>query len=378
MTFRPNNKYRRICFTANLPDGKDFTDYDLEALRVALNPTFLICQPELAPGTGQKHFQGYVELGKQRKGQTVMNCFERWGIRAHLEPAMGTAKQNEDYCSKEESRAEGGSTFRFGEPSQDGQGQRTDLRELFQAVKEGATAAQLCDMDAGRWAVHRKALEEYRMLCQPKRTWPTKLIFIWGPTGTGKTCHAQELEPETVSYRDPFLTGFTGSSENILFDDFNWRKMDAKFWLTLCDRYPMTVEVKGGQRNWAPRTIVFTSNDDPKEWWPESRPETLAAIHRRMDEFGTTMRLGEPVPHTQRLLTQFLSTGQQRLSGATRASTEETAIVDLTQDDSDEEHSQASFHELERRAAKRARDGKAQQLCLQQDAQTSCEHPECQ
>lgn len=133
----------------------------------------------------------------------------------------------------------------------------------------------------------------------------------------------------------------------------------------------MTVEVKGGYRNWAPKTIIFTSNDDPKDWWPESRPETRAAIHRRMEEFGKTTHLGELVPHTRSLKDMLIrkrpepepvagpSTGPQPPSGAMKISSSgdleaETQVVDLTWD-SDEEHSCPSDYELERRALKRGK-----------------------
>lgn len=359
----------RLTFTVNLPDGKSWEDYDLETFRARLNPTFLVMGREVV---GRKHFQGYFELEKKILGSKIDKIFRSsfpLPMSVHYEVTRGSGQQNLEYCTKEDEEA-----FIFGQPSFN-PGQRNDLVTLFEAVKEGTGPAELADLDPKRWAVHRKALEEYRMLVRPKRTWPSELVFIWGPTGTGKTCHAMELEPETVSYREPFLTGYTGSSDAVLFDDFNWRKMDPKFWLTLCDRYPMTVEVKGGYRNWAPRTIIFTSNDDPKDWWPESRPETRAAIHRRMEEFGKTTHLGELVPHTRSLKDMLLrkrpepepeagpSTGPQPLSGAMKLTsggdlTDDTQVIDLSLSDDEDEHSCPSDYELEQRRLKKARAGK--------------------
>lgn len=362
MPWKPTNQYIRLTFTINLVDGKSWEDYDLETFRTRLNPSFLVMGRE---EVGRKHFQGYFELEKKRLGSRIDKIFRTtWPLptSVHYEVSNGSGQQNLDYCTKEDKEA-----FIFGTPTS-AQGERSDLAALFQAVKEGVGAADLADMDVKRWAVHRQALEEYRMLVRPKRTWPTELVFIWGPTGTGKTCHAMELQPETVIYRDPFMTGFTGSSDAVLFDDFNWRKMDPKYWLTLCDRYPMTVEVKGGVRNWAPKTIIFTSNDDPREWWPESRPETLAAVHRRMNEFGKTTHLGELVPHTRSLRDMLLpkrkepepvagpSTGPPPPSGAMSLTESgdleaETQIVEVDMTDDSQEHSCPSDYEVERRRA---------------------------
>lgn len=346
MPWKPTSQYLRITFTVNLQDDKTWEDYDLETFRTRLNPSFLILGKETGDG-GRKHFQGYVEFGKKRLGSAMDRCFRlTWPLptSCHYEISSGTAEQNERYCSKEDA-----TPFRFGEPKP-GQGTRSDLAGLFTAVKEGATDVELAEMDVGKWAVHRKALAEYRQFLQPKRSWPTKLIFMWGPTGNGKTAQAQHFEPETVHYRDPFVQGYTGSSETVLFDDFDWKRMAPKYWLTLCDRYPMTIEVKGGLRNWAPKIIIFTSNDDPKTWWPEAPPATLQAIHRRMDEFGEIRQLGEPVPHTQKLLSQFFL---KPASSSAGSGTRHKRTSDS--EDEEEEHSQPSDYEEEQRALKRTK-----------------------
>ena len=60
MPFSDNNKYRRLCFTANIPQDKDFSDFPLETLRIRLNPGYMVAQEEIA-STGQKHYQGYFD-----------------------------------------------------------------------------------------------------------------------------------------------------------------------------------------------------------------------------------------------------------------------------------------------------------------------------
>jgi len=343
VTWNPANQYHRVCFTANIPTGRTFVNFSMDSLRTRLNPAFMIGGQETA-STGQPHFQGYFELPKKMAASKIMKHFEDWGIKAHLEAAKGSADDNIKYCSKEDK-----TPFRFGEPKP-GQGTRTDLGQLFQAVKDGATDEGLIDLDAGKWAVHRKALQEYRMICTPKRSFPSTLVFLYGPTGTGKTMHAQELSPQTVEYRCPFMIGYTGASPNVLFDDFDWTKMSAKYWLTLCDRYAMTVETKGGSLNWAPKIICFTSNDDPKTWWPEAPQATREAIHRRMDEFGEIKMLGALVPKSQNLLDKYLTPAAPAPlpivpalagagAGAGGGGSANTEPIDLTQDsDSDAGH----------------------------------------
>lgn len=358
MPWNPKHGYKRITFTVNLPDGKTWTDYDLSALRVRLGSTLNYLIMGFEGGTEKtprKHFQGYLEYSKKKLGSAMDNAFRvtfPLPISCRYFISAGTAEENEKYCKgyrpdgsfKEEAENE---FYEWGTPAP-GQGSRSDLASAFARIKEGATDVELAEEAPQLWGQYRKALSEFRHLVEPKRNWATQLVFLWGPTGNGKTAQAMlhEPTPTPIFYRDPFISGLHGSSESVLFDDFDWKRMPPKFWLQMCDRYPMSVEIKGGSRNWAPKTIIFTSNDDPKTWWPEAPPETRAAIHRRMDEFGKITMLGAPVPHTQRLLSAFFTVpvapASAAASGAKRAS---------PSDESDSEddwrtHSQASDYEL--------------------------------
>jgi len=49
------------------------------------------------------------------------------------------------------------------------------------------------------------------------------------------------------------------------------------------DRYPVSVETKGGAMPLAARTIWITSNLDPRMWYPELDADTLAALLRRLN-----------------------------------------------------------------------------------------------
>jgi len=366
MAWNAGNQYKRLTVTINLLDGKTHSDYDLETFRTRLNPSYLVMGRETAPGTGRKHFQAYVEFGKKLQGQKIDRLFRMTfplPHSVHYESSKGSAQQNKDYCSKEDK-----TPFEFGEPAA-GQGARTDLATLFQKVKDGAGDLELVETDAAKWAVHRKALSEYRLLCQVKRSWPTQLIFLWGPTGTGKSMHAQELNPEVVTWtKGGFLNGFTGSNSVLLFDDFDWEAMPFRTWLTITDRYPMTINIKGGFANFAPKTIIFTSNDDPKTWWMEQAPaHSLEAIHRRMDEFGDIKMLGVLVPKAQLLLSKYFAKPAAAPTvsappvgpaaagaGAGGVATPDTEIVDLTQDDDDDSEGNGQ-PKLRRSSTKRPR-----------------------
>jgi len=341
-------QYKRYLATCNLPTGKSSTDYSIDSLRVRMNASYIVAQWELAPTTRQEHLQLYWEVPKKVLGNRALKLLRKWLQNdPWIRPAKGTSAQNYEYCSKTDSRKPGTEPFEFGEPMH--QGARTDLDGLVEMIKDGCGDQKMIEANPKAFCQYAKGLTLVRGIYAKPRDAPSQLVFLWGRTGLGKTAQAMKLSPQPVRYRDPFIIGYNPSNPVVLFDDFNWKKMDVKYWLTLCDRYAMTVEVKGGHVNWAPTTIVFTSNDDPLEWWPAAPEDTRAAVHRRMAEFGETRQFGELVPHTQTLLTRYLqqpSAQSARASassgaGSSTGSKRGTPATPIIQLDSDDEQPQA-------------------------------------
>jgi len=348
--WKDSNQYKRMCFTVNLGEGGKFEDYDLSALAIRLKASFCIAGRETG-AEGRKHFQGYMEFEKKKYGKSINEEFRKTfplPLSCHYEATMGNADQNIKYCSKEDK-----DPFRMGKPAKTKEdGQRTGLVAAMELVKGGAPMLDVAQLQPTAWAQYRRSLDSYQAMLAPKRSAPTQSVYLWGPTGTGKTMHAHELEPATVFWTGSFLNGFTGAEEVILFDDFDHTKMHWQTFLTMTDRYPMTINVKGGFANFAPKTIIFTSNSDPKTWYPDVPAATREAIHRRMDEYGEIRFLGTLVPKEQNILTKFLIKKVKEPEGAGVDTTVPAAvsapppappsapvpmIIDLTEDSDDDD-----------------------------------------
>ena len=86
--------------------------------------------------------------------------------------------------------------------------------------------------------------------------------------------------------RAPDNTGqwFDGCDRDvILFDDVEVGQVPPfSLFKRLCDRYPITVAVKGGFITWKPKIIVFTSNYSINEWWQDLNAENIQARDRRI------------------------------------------------------------------------------------------------
>lgn len=115
-----------------------------------------------------------------------------------------------------------------------------------------------------------------------KRDWVTEVLVFWGRTGAGKTRLVHELA--TDLYIHPggaWFDGYDGQAD-VLFDDFGGSDFRLPYLLKLLDRYQMTVPIKGGFVQWAPRRIFITSNIDPNNWYSGAFIEHQAALRRRI------------------------------------------------------------------------------------------------
>lgn len=81
--------------------------------------------------------------------------------------------------------------------------------------------------------------------------------------------------------RSKFWDGYQ-DQPNVVIDEFRGG-IDVSHILRWCDRYPVRVEIKGSSKPFMARKIWFTSNVDPREWYPELDKETLDALLRRFN-----------------------------------------------------------------------------------------------
>jgi len=252
-------------FTLNNPEGQ----IEWPADKV----TYAIWQEEAAPTTGTIHYQGFVVLKRSQRISYVKKLLPT----AHWEARKGTREQAISYCEKSETKVAG--PWTFGKIKR--QGQRTDLEEAMKLVQEGCSEVEIANRMPSTWCHNFRALERYRRLRRPnKRTWQTKVIVRWGPTGSGKTRPVFEEHPDVreMYYRNSFWSTYSGE-EVVLWDDFDPRCISRQEFLTLTDRYPCQVRQIGGWAEWLPQIIYITSNFSPDDWYNRD-----PAVQRRIAE----------------------------------------------------------------------------------------------
>jgi len=246
--------------------------------------TYLVYQEELG-ASGTPHLQGYVEFSCARTLATVRELDGLSG--AHFEVAKGSPEQNQTYCKKEEGRL--GGPYEFGEVSK-GQGARNDLVVVRDAIRDGATVAELYDEHFAPFVRFERAFLNYKRFCQSPRDFKTFVVLLVGTPGTGKTRFAHMLMDMlgVSKYVVPppkgsglYFDQYMGET-SCLVDEMDGHVMTPTFFNLLCDRYPLTVPVHGtAGLQFVSRFLVFTTNYHPKYWW--KRGVNLEALYRRVD-----------------------------------------------------------------------------------------------
>ena len=131
-------------------------------------------------------------------------------------------------------------------------------------------------------------------------------IWIYGPGGSGKTHRAYLYTRSYRTYKcDLFNKGWFDGYDNheaVILDDFNPKPEDKetfKLLLSILDKYPLRVNVKGSSVNWNPTMLIITSQKPPWEYYgnpmtfrdrPEvwHKDEELRQLMRRIDLVVTT------------------------------------------------------------------------------------------
>lgn len=258
-------------------DDHDAQDY-ITWWREQPGCNYFLLGKESCPDTGRAHYQCYVEFSSAQTATVLQERHQaRWNKGVHLERREGTQQQAIDYCKKDGDWIEDGEAKR--------QGKSREADKLMEMVKDGANLRDILQAASGHaWCQYRSGLKEAMTLMRslrPPETPPSVHIY-YGTTGTGKTRLARSEGALPTVFREPFVSGSLGPK--VLFDDFDPQTMTRTWFLLLTDRYQQVVEVKGGEAEWAPTHIYFTTNYAPNTWMFKDNKPWDEACQRRITE----------------------------------------------------------------------------------------------
>ena len=245
-----------------------------------------IYQIEQCPDTGTYHIQGYYEFtrGVRRAHVQRVLCVPN----AHCDPRRGSPEKAANYCRKSESKIT--EPTEFGDLPV-GQGHRTDLEEIFTALDAGSTPQEVARAYPGAWARSFRAVDRYYLDIAPARTWPMETHVLYGPPGSGKSRAVHDwaareghriydVMSPNVTQGAIWFDGYQRQHAVLLDDFYGW--LPWTFLLKLLDRYPLSVQTKGGVCPFLSKVVFITSNQHPRYWYQYGRNMQWEALERRI------------------------------------------------------------------------------------------------
>lgn len=219
---------------------------------------------ERCPTTGKVHIQGYCAFpNPKRFGALRKMFFDCLRKESRFENAKGSDLDNRKYCSKEEDFLEiGEASSRSGQDDI----QRSDLRGSVEGIEGSTRLADFAQENPFAYVKYHAGIEKLITIYSQEKPRPVPtVLWLWGPTGSGKSAWAYEFMrrfPPACSVKctggKGFFNGLKDGARTIIMDDF--RKEDASYQdlLTLTDRYPTPVNTKGSYAMVVAEYIVIT------------------------------------------------------------------------------------------------------------------------
>ena len=192
---------------------------------------------------------------------------------------------------KEESRI--GGPYEFGVCPH--QGKRTDILDVKDKLDRGVPMRVIVQENFATMSrIYNFARTYKRIITQP-RSWPMQISLYIGPTGTGKSRRAQEEAGPNPYWvmNGKWFEDYDGE-EVVIWDEFYGHCCPFSLLLKILDRYPLKLECKGSAIEFVAKKIIFTSNQEPEEWYSGEKTHQMSwaenPLNRRLKEFGTFYR----------------------------------------------------------------------------------------
>ncbi len=284
----PGSRASRWAFTYNYNDEDEgMIRAMLEVVVVAGGPVqYMIVGREVAPTTGQLHFQGYLETTSTQRFGAIKKIL---GERVHVEVALGTREENEAYCKKE------GRWTAWGTPKA-GKGSRTDLLEIKAAMDGGMNLTGVSQAYFGQFLRYHKGFEKYRSLnVHPSGRGEMTIRWFWGPTGSGKTRAVRTIVDalgKDVYWLNPSPTGVWWNGydgqEIVVMDELRAGWFPHNILLRIFDRSPYRAPFHGGSVALENSLFLITTNNSPNVLYKD---DPSGALNRRVRDFGYVYEL---------------------------------------------------------------------------------------
>ena len=266
----PAGKFRGFVFT-NFK-----VDWDVQEMKEWTSVNFASVGFERTK-TGRAHHQGccYFKNPRVCSGFSKLLPPNTW-----FRPARGDECSNDKYTSKEGNRI-----LLIGRPI--AQGERIDLEEIRDRIVNGGATPNELACESGMSLNDIQFAETVFRLAgsAPKRDWKTTVVWLYGPSGRGKSHIAKALIGDDDMWKSSakldYWQQYQGQ-ETVWFDEFRGDKCTFTALLEIMDSTPYEVNIKHGSHQLLARRLIVTSPMHPSKLYP-SCAENVNQLLRRID-----------------------------------------------------------------------------------------------
>ena len=246
----------------------------IELLATLPNVSFIKFQIEKATDTGTIHYQGYMHFTKRVYWGVLRRELVKMGLhRLSHRNRIASPQKAADYCSKIFDEKTGIQTkltepvYEWGELDTR-QGERSDLNEIIERVKQGATNSEILDEYPTQFFRYKKHIESVRKTFQESeyedKYRRMTVVYISGAPRTGKTRYILEkygyknVCRVSIKYDKWLFENYKGQKV-VLFDEFN-SQVPITEMNEYTDGYPQDYRCRNEDRVAMNDTVIIISN----------------------------------------------------------------------------------------------------------------------
>lgn len=271
--------------------------------------TAVISEEEEAPTTGVTHFHVYVYTHKAQRrsifGTIILNSCKVMPLDPKGQSLYKVRNAYLLYIKKKGIYKQVGEEIDMEELKKSARAYGTKAEQVRELVLSGVRKSEIIRRHPSMYSVINKLME-----LRPPRTHKTYILYIYGPTGKGKTTNIlRALEavkyagdgPDPIDYYSKMsgMQKYWDGYDNqpiVWIDDPNpvgkWSEESAAHFKTVLSTGPTLVEVKHGSMQFDSHLVIISTNLQPGELAASFGSTSEPAILRRLKEFPAPLFVG--------------------------------------------------------------------------------------
>ena len=178
------------------------------------------------------------------------------------------------------------------------QGKRKDLEDPTEELLAGTSYDEVALAHPKEFVKYARGFRELSAIVEKrdiKKGFAAREVWIlYGPPGTGKSRYAEDLcedrgwtfyRPQQNNNEKMSFETIGREHKAVILDEFDAKNLPLNTIKVLCDGRAVTLPGRNTSQTWNGDAVIFTSNDDPRDWYPNASEDNKQALWRRVTHF---------------------------------------------------------------------------------------------